>query len=1032
MTIYVFSALTNNQTIPFDPLTDRLSFDTGVRPAELLINATASGVQFQVGGKSIVLANTALDDLGLSESKGLQNIFFSAPGVLLVGEGSTAHDGGLANALTGGAGDDALLGLGGDDVLDGGLGGDLMVGGLGNDIYRVDNASDIVTEENNSLAGAGVDTVFASVSYTLTNYVENLILSGTGAINGTGNTLNNQIFGNGSANLLDGKLGADTMVGGDGDDTYVVDNLADKVQETNSTLGQIDTVMASINYALGANLENLTLTGTLGLVGLGNARANVMIGNAGANTLNGGLGADTMTGGDGNDTYIVDSSGDRVIETNNSLSQIDMVASSVSYALGANLENLRLLGYADLNATGNALNNVLYANAGDNVLDGQGGNDTVSYAALGLYGMSASGLTLSSLTYSTSGQGVTVDLTITGVQDTQGSGFDQLVGIENLTGSQFNDELTGNALANILDGNGGADVLTGGRGNDIYVVDGADVVIELNGAAEGIDTVQASVSYRLAANVENLTLTGSALNGTGNALDNVILGNAANNVLDGRAGADKMDGGIGNDTFVVDNLGDEVFDASGTDLVQSYINYNLGSTIEYLRLMGTNALNGTGNALSNIVWVNGANNVVDGGANASNGDTISYEYGAHSGITLDLSITGAQATGGSGLDTVTNFENLIGSAYDDLLSGNAGANVLDGSEGTDTLSYANSAYAVVVDLTAQRAVSNAVTDVVRNFENVVGSAFDDVMTGDLGDNIFVGGAGSDTVSYQNVKEYEGGVVADLSILGAQNTLASGMDTFRALAGQSRSSIENLIGSVNDDSLSGDAYANRLEGSAGQDSLFGGAGDDALVGGLGDDKLYGGAGADTAIFVGTQAATVNLASSQPQNTGSGLDVLSSIENVISGDGADLLRGSSLANAMEGGAGNDTIEAGSGDDLLLGDSGSDVLTGGSGADIFVFNTEAGLSNIDRITDFSVADDTIQLENAIFTGLVAGALSATGFAANASGQAQDSSDRVIYETDSGALFFDADGKGGAAAVQIATLSAGLALTAADFFVI
>ena len=952
MATYTFSKLSNNQTIAFDPLHDILSFDTATRPAELLINGTASGVQFSVGGKSIVLSGVALDDLGLSAATALNNVQFTSPGVLLVGEGTSAHSGDLANILTGGTGDDALLGLGGDDLLDGGLGGDLMVGGLGNDTYKVDNAGDVITED-----GAGVDTILSSVSYSLANLVENMTLVGADAINATGNTLANLLIGNGADNVLDGRLGADTMIGGDGNDTFVVDNTGDKVVETNSSLLQNDTVNAGISYRLGANLEDLVLTGVSGLAGVGNHRANHITGNSGANTLNGAYGADTMTGGDGNDTYVVDNSGDRVIETNNSLTQIDLVASSITYTLDAFVENLRLLGSADINGTGNGLNNILYANAGNNVLDGLGGNDTVSYASLSVLGLAAGSPNNTTMTNSVTTSGVIVDLNILGVQDTVGSGFDRLVGIENLTGSNFNDDLTGNTGNNILDGGAGADLLTGGKGNDTYVVDGADMVVEL--AAEGLDTVQASVSYRLTANVEYLILTGAAVSGIGNNLDNQLTGNSLANFLDGRAGADKMNGGGGNDTYVIDNLGDEIVDTSGVDLVMTYINHTLGATIENLRLMGVNALNGQGNALNNIIWANtGANVMIGGGETAVmgvKGDTLSYEFGATSGITFDLSNTGAQATGGSGTDTATGFENLTGSNYDDLLSGSAVANVLDGLAGDDTLSLANAGASVTVDLTEGTAISSGITDTLRNIENILGSSFDDVMTGDLGNNTFTGGGGIDTVTFLDVLEDEGGVVVDLNILTAQNTQASGIDTFVA--------IRNLTGSLNDDTLTGDAQNN------------------VLIGGGGDDILKGGGANDT---------------------------------------------------VTGGAGDDTLEGGAGADLLSGGAGADRMTGGLGVDTFLLDTEISPAAIDRITDFSVADDTIYLDHLIFTGLSTGAQAASVYAATANGLAGDATDRIIYQFSTGNLYYDADGQGGADAVQIAVLSTGLALTAADFYVI
>ncbi|NBZ88563.1 beta strand repeat-containing protein [Stagnihabitans tardus] len=1029
MTTYSFSTLINNQLIPFDPLTDILLFDSSIRPAELLINATSRGVQFSVAGKSIVLSDTSLDSLGARTGSGIQNVQFQSTGVLIVGEGTTALDGNLANLLTGGLGDDALVGLGGDDVLDGGAGADLMVGGLGNDTYKVDNVGDIVTEENSTTTGSGIDIVLSSVSYTLAAYVENMTLTGGAAVNATGNTLNNFLRGNAAANVLDGKQGADTMIGDDGNDTYYVDSSSDRVVETNSSATQVDTVISTVHFALGANIENLTLTGSV--VGLGNSRGNAMTGSSGSNTLNGGYGADTLSGGDGNDTFIVDNAGDAVIETSNSLSQIDMVAASISYTLGANLENLRLLGSGNINATGNALANVLYANAGNNIIDGLGGTDTASYAQVSLATLSTtSTIQTMTVTSSVAGAGVTVDLNITGFQDTQGSGFDKLVGIENLTGSQFNDELTGNSGANILDGNLGADVLIGGKGNDTYRVDGADVVVEAAGLGEGLDTVYASVSYRLTANVEYLILTDSAVSGIGNNLDNRITGNSGSNILDGRAGADKMDGGSGNDTFIVDNLGDEVTDSSGTaDMVMTYVNYSLGSTIEHLRLMGINAMNGTGNVLNNTIWANVGDNVIDGMGetlvSGVKGDTLSYEFGASAGITVDLAVTGPQSTGGSGIDTIINVENLIGSYYDDILGGSDTNNVLDGLAGVDTISYVSALTDVTVDLNTEVATTGGSTDQVRNFENVLGSAFDDLMVGTLGDNVFDGGAsGSDTVSYRNVLEFEGGVEASLAVAGPQNTQASGFDTFL--------NIDNLEGSVNDDKLTGSIEANRLDGSAGQDSLYGMNGDDSLTGGIGDDLVDGGRGSDWALFLGAQDAKVDLNKTAAQDTGYGLDKLVAIENVGTGDGDDQITGDGANNKLSAGFGLDTIIGGAGDDALNGGAGADRLTGGTGADSFVFDTAFAADNVDRITDFAAVDDLFQLSSEVFETIAVGMLKAADFQANANGVAVDASDRILYETSTGNLYYDADGTGAAAAVQFAVITPNLVLTAADFQII
>jgi Ca2+-binding RTX toxin-like protein len=257
---------------------------------------------------------------------------------------------------------------------------------------------------------------------------------------------------------------------------------------------------------------------------------------------------------------------------------------------------------------GKAGNDVILGGAGNDLMDGGSGNDSLN-----------GGGGIDAVTYAQAVGGVVVDLSLSGGQDTVGAGVDSLSGVENVLGSAYADKLRGNGGGNLLDGGAGADTLKGGAGNDIYVIDNAgDKVVEAAGG--GTDIVQSRIGYTLSVEVENLLLTGTnAVNGLGNGSANTLTGNAAANVLDGKGGADALRGEGGNDTYVVDNAGDVVKEGSatgGTDLVKSSVSFTLGTYVENLTLIGSGAINGTGNGGANVVIGNGAANKLDGGGGA--------------------------------------------------------------------------------------------------------------------------------------------------------------------------------------------------------------------------------------------------------------------------------------------------------------------------------------------------------------------------------------------------------------------------------
>jgi serralysin len=498
------------------------------------------------------------------------------------------------NSLEGNGGNDTLVGGRGSDTLNGGFGVDLMIGGNEGDLYLVDNALDKVTEALNE----GFDTIETTVSYSMaaSANIEMLKLLGTGDLNGTGSATGNYLIGNSGNNKLSGGGGSDLLLGNDGNDWLDGGALEDTIYAGKGN----DVVLggSGAHDSIFGEEGDDVLNGGYGIDDIlggegndtlnGGADVDALYGDAGDDWLDGGAGNDVLYGGEGDDVYILNSKADGILDLGASLEdEIRVSTFSVDLSFYFGIDNVTLLGSAAINAFGNDSVNHLTGNNGANKLDGGIGADVLTGGkGSDIYVVDDAGDQVNEIIGGAAGGIDTVQssfnfnlATLANVEKlTLTAGFGNLAG----AGNDLNNTLTGNEGANTLNGGIGRDSMVGGAGDDHYFVDNlADVVTEtiLNGKGGGIDTVESSVTYSLAAraNVDHLILTGSAnSNGTGNALNNEITGNAGNNLLNGGTGNDtvtggdgndKMDGAAGNDVLDGGNANDMLIGGAGNDTV---------------------------------------------------------------------------------------------------------------------------------------------------------------------------------------------------------------------------------------------------------------------------------------------------------------------------------------------------------------------------------------------------------------------------------------------------------------------------------
>jgi Ca2+-binding RTX toxin-like protein len=675
--------------------------------------------------------------------------------------------------------------------------------------------------------------------------------------NVTGSSHNDTITGDSNDNVLAGGAGNDTIDGGGGVNT--IDYSGDPAGVT-------------VNLSTGTATDGWGGTDTLSDIQNvnGSAYADTITGDSNNNVLSGGAGNDTIDGGTGTNT--VDYSHDPAGVT------VDLSAGTATDGWGgsdtlSNIQNVTGSTYDDT-ITGDSNANVLVGGDGNDTLSGGGGNDTFD----GGSGNNAldGGTGTNTVDYSHDPGSVYVDLS-SGFAFNGYGGTDTLTNIQNVVGSAYGSTIIGDNNDNSITGGDGDDRLAGNGGND--VIDGGG----------GINTVDYSADP---AGVTVDLLAGTATDGWGGSdtlsniqnvvgsyYDDILTGDSHDNVFVGFGGSNIIDGGGGINTI-------------------DYSNDPAGVTVDMSAGTATNGYSGT-DTLTNIQIVIGSH--YDDSITGDGTTIVSYAN-ANSGVTIDLS---AGTATGDGSDTLINIHHVIGSAYDDvitgsssddIISGGGGNNIIDGGGGINTVDYSHDPGSVNVDLSMGSATNgNFGTDTLSNIQNVIGSAYDDWITGDSNDNVISGGGGNNnldgggginTVDYSHAAA---GVTVDLS-LGVASDNGSGGSDFLA-------NFQTVIGSHYDDSITGDGT--------------------------------------TTVSYETAPTGVTVDLSAGTATGDGSDTLSGIANVT------------------GSSHDDTITGDSNDNALYGNGGNDYITGGAGADTFLFKGATALTGVTTIADFTTGD-------------------------------------------------------------------------------
>lgn len=530
--------------------------------------------------------------------------------------------------------------------------------------------------------------------------------------------------------------------------------------------------------------------------------------------------------------------------------------------------------------------------------------------------------------------------------------------------------------------------------------------------------------------------------------DDIVVGYDGNDIIYGLGGVDVLYGDDGNDTLKGGGGGDALYGGAGLDTA-SYADSAAGVSVSLLTNTGSGG-DASGDVLHDIENLTGSNDadslVGDGGANELAGlsgsdnlvgyggddsliggdgddtlkgggggdaisggdgtDTASY-IGSSVGVTVSL-VTHVSAHGDAEGDTLTGIENLTGSSHDDMLWGDDGVNVLTGLDGADQLKGWGG---------ADTLIGGDGSDTLYGMDgadHLIGGDGDDTLNGGTGADTMEGGTGDDWFYVDNAAD----VVVEASFEGNDRVFASVSYTLQPGVWVEKLTTTNNAGTdaIN---LTGNGAANQIYGNSGANIIDGKGGADTMVGFGGDDWYFVNSGADEAYeAAGGGNDRVFASVSYTLAAGQEIEMLTTDNNA--GVGVINFTGNEFANTIFGNAGSNALKGG---------LGADTLVGFGGIDAFVFNTALGAGNIDAIVDFEVGIDDIMLHSGIFTTLAPGTLSAAAFHTGAA--AADASDRIVYDSATGALYYDADGIDGVAQIQFATVTAGLAIGNSDFLI-